>query len=146
MAAGGDLSFGVTDYVVFILILLVPVAMGFVSRLTRGRLKSTSEYLMGDRQMAVIPVAISLAVSYVSAVYILGQSAEFYFFGITYIFSFTGSIIGMVAVMIFIVPVFHPLQLTSINQVSLCLNLTTKSIIQIKRFIALSQHLSWINL
>ena len=117
MATGGDLSFGVTDYIVFVLILLVPVGMGFISRFTGGRLKSTSEYLMGNRQMAVVPVAISLAVSFLSGVSILGNAAEIYFYGLTFAVTYTGTAVAMVVVNTLVVPVFHPLQLTSINQV-----------------------------
>jgi len=50
------------DYVVFSLVLLLSAAIGFYYACTGGKQKTTKEYLLADRNMHWIPVAISLAV------------------------------------------------------------------------------------
>ena len=66
------LHLDVMDYVVLVVILLVPVAMAVVLRFTGAKLKTTSDVLMGSRQMSCVPVAISLAISYISGTCNLG--------------------------------------------------------------------------
>ena len=68
---GVEISFDIADYIVFVFILLVPVGMSLISRYTGAKQTSTSEYLMGGRKMSVFPVAISLAVSYLSGMILL---------------------------------------------------------------------------
>ena len=118
MAGRVEISFGVGDYIVFVLILLAPLGMGLYSRLTAGRKKNTSEYLVGSRKMKVIPVAISLAVSFLSGITILGHTAEVYFHDLTFSVTYLGSLIGMVISIITVLPVFYPLKLTSVNEVT----------------------------
>ena len=113
-----SLTLGVVDYVVLAVVLLIPMAIGIVLRLRSGKM-TTSDYLIGDRRMSYIPVAISLAVSYVSGITILGTSTEVYLYGITMAFGYVGAVISLVLALTLMVPLYHPLQLTSINQVVL---------------------------
>ena len=46
-----------------------------------GKQKTTNEYLMGDRNLKIIPVAISLLVSFISSTAIMGTPAEMYAYG-----------------------------------------------------------------
>ena len=56
------------DYVVFLLTLSVSLGIGVFFALSGSRQGSTGEFLMGNRQMKLIPVVISLIVSYTSAI------------------------------------------------------------------------------
>ena len=65
----------------------------------------------------MFPVGVSLAVSYVSGVTLLGNTAEIYFYGITFCLYYVGSTVAMMTSAFLIVPVYHPLGITSINEV-----------------------------
>lgn len=51
--------FGRMDYVMFLLMLLICVAIGLFFGFCR-KSKSTQDYLVGNRSMRVVPVALSL--------------------------------------------------------------------------------------
>ena len=72
---------------------------------------------MGNRQMRIFPIAVSFAISYLSGITILGNTAEIYFYGITFCFYYIGSSIAMTLTALLMVPVYHPLKITSVNQV-----------------------------
>ena len=46
----------------------------------------TEGYLQGDRQLSLVPVIISLCVTYVSAITMIGAGAEVYFYGVEMMF------------------------------------------------------------
>ncbi|XP_063961535.1 sodium-dependent multivitamin transporter-like isoform X1 [Lytechinus pictus] len=106
-------SFSALDYVIFSAMLLVSTATGLYHAFSGGGQKTTAKFLMADRSMYSIPVAISVLASYVSAITILGIPAEIFIHGIQYwmvIFSFFITI--PVTALVFI-PVFHGLGVTS---------------------------------
>ena len=72
---------------------------------------------MGGKQMQVFPIAISFAITYLSGISILGNTSEIYFYGITFCFYYLGSGIAMTLTALLMVPVYHPLGITSVNQV-----------------------------
>lgn len=71
---GGKGMTGV-DYVVLVGLLCSSLGIGVYYALCRKQ-KSTADYLVGGRSMPLVPTAISLLASYISAILILGQ---FYF-------------------------------------------------------------------
>ncbi|CAL1538590.1 unnamed protein product [Lymnaea stagnalis] len=72
-------AFGAWDYVVFAAMLVVSLAIGVWFALKGGKQKTQGEhYLMANRNMTIIPVAISILVSFMSAILILGNPAEMY--------------------------------------------------------------------
>jgi sodium-coupled monocarboxylate transporter 8/12 len=52
--------FGVADYLVLFLMLLISSLIGIYYRMTGGQQKTNDEYLLADRNMSTIPVAFSL--------------------------------------------------------------------------------------
>ncbi|KAL6257274.1 hypothetical protein P5V15_012201 [Pogonomyrmex californicus] len=72
------------DYAVIGVLILISSAIGMYYWLIGGRQKSTEEYFMANKSMRVIPVAIGLMVSYLSAVSLLGVSSENYLYGTQY--------------------------------------------------------------
>ncbi|XP_060645920.1 sodium-coupled monocarboxylate transporter 1-like [Drosophila nasuta] len=109
-----ELRFGITDYVVFTLMLgasaLIGIYFGFFSKAKN----TTEEYLRGGKKMKTLPIAISLVASQLSGIAIMSVPAEMYSFGVNYFFM----VIAMVAVVpilnYIIVPVFYE------NNVSNC--------------------------
>ncbi|XP_030840353.1 sodium-dependent multivitamin transporter isoform X1 [Strongylocentrotus purpuratus] len=105
--------FSALDYVIFSSMLVVSTATGLYHAFSGGGQKTTAKFLMADRSMYSIPVAISVLASYVSAITILGIPAEIFIYGIQYwivIFSFFITI--PITALVFI-PVFHGLGVTS---------------------------------
>ncbi|TMW53134.1 hypothetical protein DOY81_001862 [Sarcophaga bullata] len=100
------------DYLVFIamfvLCILIGIYFGFMKK-SMGE----SDYLMGGRNMLVLPIALSLVASFISGITLLGLPTEVYSYGIQYIYVSLG-VIAMGFVMgIFYLPVFHNLSITS---------------------------------
>ena len=80
--------------------------------------KYTGDYLLGGRTMGLVPVSISLVVSYVSSITFLGISAEIYYFGAHMAFFFLAHVIGAILSAVLFVPLLYPLKITSANEVS----------------------------
>ena len=66
----------------------------------------------------LIPVSLSITASYVSALLVLGYPAEMYAFGGQWLLHAVGTALGAVLAAVLFVPVFYPLKLTSVNEVS----------------------------
>ncbi|XP_035660677.1 sodium-dependent multivitamin transporter-like isoform X2 [Branchiostoma floridae] len=110
-------TFHVADYVVFSLMLVISAGIGVYYRCTGGKQKTTREFLMADRKMGVLPVALSLLASFTSAITLLGGPAESYTFGtqfwvIIFSYFFTFPVCGQV-----FLPIFYRLELTSAYEV-----------------------------
>ncbi|XP_063222396.1 putative sodium-dependent multivitamin transporter isoform X7 [Bacillus rossius redtenbacheri] len=109
-------GFGVWDYVVVGLMMVVSAGIGLYYRCSGGRQKSAQEYLLGDRDLPVLPVAISLMASFMSSITLLGVSRENYIFGTQFVVINVGyGLITPVITHCFL-PVFFRLQLTSSYQ------------------------------
>ncbi|KAG7310878.1 hypothetical protein JYU34_003709 [Plutella xylostella] len=105
-------KFGWVDYVVFVLMLaisaVVGVYWGFMKKQT-----TQQDYLLGGRNMQVVPVAMSLVASFVSGITLLGSPTEVYMYGTQYAY-IMGAIFLMCLVMTQVyLPVFHELKITS---------------------------------
>jgi Na+/proline symporter len=110
-------SFHPADYVVFGLMLLVSAGIGIYHGCTGGKQRTTSEYLLGNRSMKTLPIAISLLASYLSAITLLGVPSEIFTYGAQYtVLLFSYFILTATAAIIF-VPIFHGLHLTSAHEV-----------------------------
>ena len=115
-------TFGVWDYVVFGGMLSISLAIGLFYGCTGGKQKTTSEFLLADRNMNPIPVAMSLVASFISAVTVLGTPAETYIYGTMFwLYGFAYILTGIVVTRLFL-PVFYRLGVTSANEVSKAAN------------------------
>ena len=111
-------TFHVGDYVVFVASLVISMAIGVYFSLTGGRQRTTKEYLLGDRNLNFVAVALSMLVSQISAITVLGHPAEIYLYGTQFAFFWLPSIPGVFIAAWLWVPLLYPLQFTSINEVS----------------------------
>ncbi|XP_064614602.1 LOW QUALITY PROTEIN: sodium-coupled monocarboxylate transporter 1-like [Liolophura sinensis] len=108
-----DRVFGPWDYVVFGIVLIVSAGIGLFYAFTGGKQRTTKEFLMADRNMRLLPIAISILVSFISAIMILGTAAEMHTAGTEYwMLAWGMSMSNIMAALIF-VPLLHPLKLTS---------------------------------
>ena len=93
------------------------MAIGIYYKFTGGKQRTTSEYLLADSSMDVLPVAFSLMASFMSAITLLGVSAEIYTYGTQFVVINIAYIIGTPIAAFVFLPVFYRLKLTSIYQV-----------------------------
>jgi len=109
--------FSTVDYVVFAVVLAIASVIGLYYGCTGNRQSSTSEFLMAGRSMSVLPVALSLLASFMSAILLLGTPAEVAIYGTQYwIVCVSFFFVIPIAAYVFI-PVFYRLQVTSIFEV-----------------------------
>ncbi len=69
------------DYLLFVLTLLLSAAVGVFYSVKAARRKtaeSNEEYLLGGREMPVIPIAMSVLTSILSSILLIGIPAEIY--------------------------------------------------------------------
>ncbi|XP_072167856.1 sodium-dependent multivitamin transporter-like [Diadema setosum] len=113
---GNNQPFSAIDYVVFSAMLAASLATGLYHAFAGGGQTTTRRFLLADRSMSSLPIALSTVVSFLSAITLLGHPAEIYQNGIQYwLVSF--SFIIRVSVPIFVfVPVYYGLGLVSAYQ------------------------------
>ncbi|XP_064648287.1 sodium-coupled monocarboxylate transporter 1-like [Lineus longissimus] len=109
-------TFSVWDYVIFGLMLAVSAAIGIYFGCTGGKQRGTQEFFLANRNMQVLPVAMSLLASFMSAITLLGTPSEVYVYGTQY---------WLIGVSYFLVipfssyllhPIFYRLRLTSVYE------------------------------
>ena len=105
------------DYIVFGLSLAISLAIGIYYSRSAGKQRSVEEYLMGNRRITCFPVALSLLVTFQSGISLLGLPVEIYYYGTQIYMGIIGLVIGYIIVAALIVPVLHPLQITSVYEV-----------------------------
>ncbi|XP_045487133.1 putative sodium-dependent multivitamin transporter isoform X3 [Pieris rapae] len=105
--------FGVWDYIIMVATMVLSVLIGLYFRFSGGKQKTNEEYLLADRNMSIFPVAVSLVASFMSAITLMGVSAENYYYGmIFFIVNIAYGIATPIAVYLYL-PVFFGLQKTS---------------------------------
>ncbi|XP_072419542.1 sodium-coupled monocarboxylate transporter 1-like [Chiloscyllium punctatum] len=106
-------EFTVWDYVVFVLMLLVSALIGLYQAFKARHQQSNVQFLLGNRELRALPVALSLASSFMSAITVIGTPAEVYQFGAMFlIFCFTYAIVITITAELFL-PIFYRLNITS---------------------------------
>ena len=109
----------VEDYAVFVIFLLIPIAVGFYFACQGGRQKTTTEFLLADKNQRSWLIALSLVASYFSSVLLLITTAEVFTYGVQYfIFALFSYWIVAAIVHIIFIPMFHRVKIASVNEVS----------------------------
>lgn len=111
-------TFSPWDYVVFSLVLGISAAIGIYFRFTGGKQKTTKEFLLANQDMSKWMVCVSLMTSFMSAVTILGVSAENYQYGTLFVIINLSYIVTMPIAAYIFLPVFFKLGTTSVYEVS----------------------------
>ncbi|XP_076438815.1 sodium-coupled monocarboxylate transporter 1-like [Babylonia areolata] len=108
--------FSVLDYVIFTVMLVLSAGIGIFHGCRRGsagKKKTAKDFLMASNKMSIVPVAISILLSFMSAILILGTPAEMYTAGTEFYVSLLGMILAVVLATLLFVPLLYPLNLTS---------------------------------
>ncbi|XP_074056459.1 sodium/iodide cotransporter [Macrotis lagotis] len=109
-------TFGIWDYGVFGLMLLVSTAIGLFFGLARGGQKTAEDFFTGGRKMRAGPVGLSLAASFMSAIQVLGVPAEAYRYGLKFLWMCLGQVLNTLLTAYLFLPIFYRLGLTSTYQ------------------------------
>ncbi|XP_049733345.1 sodium/iodide cotransporter isoform X1 [Elephas maximus indicus] len=113
---GAQTTFGAWDYGVFALMLLVSTGIGLGVGLARGGQRSAEDFFTGGRSLTALPVGLSLAASFMSAVQVLGVPAEAYRYGLKFLWMCLGQSLNSLLTAMLFLPVFYRLGLTSTYQ------------------------------
>ncbi|XP_045187278.2 sodium-dependent multivitamin transporter-like isoform X2 [Mercenaria mercenaria] len=106
------LKFHIADYVVMVIFLVISSAIGIYYGFFKKQ-RTTEAYILGNRQIHLVPVALSLAVTFQSAASIIGLPSEIYLYNIMVFYITFGISIANLIQALVIVPLVHPLRLTS---------------------------------
>ncbi|NXC22413.1 SC5A6 protein, partial [Corythaeola cristata] len=107
------MEFTVIDYSIFALLLVLSSAIGLFYALSGDRQRTVQEFLLANRNMSFLPVALSLLATFQSAVAILGVPAEIYRYGTEYWFLGCSYFLGLLIPAHIFIPVFYRLRITS---------------------------------
>ncbi|XP_044519661.1 sodium-dependent multivitamin transporter [Gracilinanus agilis] len=106
-------EFTLVDYGVCILLLVLSLAIGlYYARRGRGQ-NTVRQFLLANRSMGSLPVALSLLATFQSAVAVLGVPGEIYRFGTEYWFLGCSYIIGLLVPAHIFIPIFYRLNISS---------------------------------
>ena len=111
-------GFHLVDYLIFAFVLIISLGIGLYHAFTGGRQRTTNEFFMGGRHLKAVPVALSILVSFVSAVTVLGTPAEMYTRGTQLSMRVLGYCCACVLSSLLFVPLFFHLRVTSSFEVS----------------------------
>ncbi|XP_045535023.1 putative sodium-dependent multivitamin transporter [Papilio machaon] len=101
------------DYAIMTASVVISIVIGLYFRFSGGKQKTNEEYLLANRNMSIFPIAISLMASFMSAITLLGVSAENYYYGMIFVIVNLGYGLGTPIACQFYLPVFFGLQKTS---------------------------------
>ncbi|XP_051470881.1 sodium-dependent multivitamin transporter isoform X2 [Apus apus] len=107
------MEFTVIDYSIFALLLVLSSAIGLFYALSGDRQRTVQEFLLANRNMSFLPVALSLLATFQSAVAILGVPGEIYRYGTQYWFLGCSYLLGLLIPAHVFIPIFYRLRITS---------------------------------
>ncbi|GFR92263.1 sodium-coupled monocarboxylate transporter 2 [Elysia marginata] len=110
----GDVKeFGAVDYVLFSLTLVISAGIGVFYAVIDRNKNTPKEFLLGGRNMGVFPVALSLTVTFMSALTLLGNPAEIYNYHTMQWWLVVAFLIAMTFAAVIFIPFFYSLGITS---------------------------------
>ncbi|UJR22916.1 hypothetical protein I4U23_025944 [Adineta vaga] len=95
------------DYGVLVVLLSLSAGIGIYHGCIRSKQLSTNEFLIGDGQMKILPTAMSLLATVMSAATLLGGPVEVYAYGTMYLYWIFSWIIGTYFTTKFFIPMFR---------------------------------------
>lgn len=107
-------NFHIVDYIIFGGMLVASMIIGLFFAFCKKKEFSSADYFFGGKKMRSLPVALSFIVTFQSSLMFLGVPAEVYGYGMKFSLEVIGIMIAFVLGTFIAVPVFRPLQITSI--------------------------------
>ncbi|WAR18772.1 SC5AC-like protein [Mya arenaria] len=106
------IRFHIADYVLMVIFLVICSGIGVFYGFFKKQ-RTTGDYLLAGRKMHLFPVALSLLVTYQSAISVMGITAEMYMYDTMMILVYFSVMSCNTIQALIIVPLVHPLKLTS---------------------------------
>ncbi|XP_071040325.1 putative sodium-dependent multivitamin transporter isoform X1 [Parasteatoda tepidariorum] len=106
---------GITDYVVIGVMLLISVGIGVVAKYY-GSQKSAREYLLAGKQMAKLPVMLSIIATGTSSTSLIGAPADIYKYGLAFISSLLLYPLGLYLASSIFIPVYYQCGVSTVNE------------------------------
>ena len=94
------------DYIVLGLVLLCTVGIGVYFGITGNRQRSTDGYFTGNRHLGFVPTIVSISVTILSGIGMIGVPSEVYLYGGHYILNVAALLLGSGLAAFLVVPVF----------------------------------------
>jgi len=103
------------DYAVFAICLAISAGIGIFFAVMESRNKSagTEDYLLGGRQLGMVPVALSMSVSFMSAITVLGTPAEIYQYGTMFVWFLLCYLVVSIITSEVYIPTFYNMGISS---------------------------------
>jgi len=114
-----ELKFSWQDYLVFAVSLTIPLGIGIFFCFHRRKLQSTETFLVGDRSLNLVAVAMSLIASVLNGIFIVGLSAEMHYHGVEMTYMVIAAVVNAVLSAHVFVPQFQRMRATSAYEVRL---------------------------
>lgn len=115
--ASASATLGPWDYGVFGVMLLASTGIGLGVGLARGGQRGPDDFFTGGRRLRAVPVGLSLAASFMSAVQVLGVPGEALRFGFKFLWMCLGQLLSSGLTAALFLPVFYRLRLTCTYEV-----------------------------
>ena len=109
----GSGVFYIADYIIFAVFLLISAGFVLYHACSGGRQRTTSEFLAGDRRLRTPPVPLSIVVSYVNGIIVIGHPAKVYTHGTQLSITCIGFDIGGLLASAILVPLLFRLKVIS---------------------------------
>ena len=93
--------------------LAISAGIGVYYAVKNKKRNTTEAFLMGERKLRALPVALSTTASFLSAISLLGEPAEFYYFGTMYFIIVVGFLLPVPVAAHLFVPFFRELRIIS---------------------------------
>ncbi|CAF1354557.1 unnamed protein product [Adineta ricciae] len=101
------------DYVILVILLLLSSVIGIIFGFFKSKKSSAKEFLLADGNMAVFPTALSISVSFLSAITLLGTPSEVYLFGTMYLYQAISITVASIVAALVFMPKFREMNFTS---------------------------------
>jgi len=112
-----ELKFSWQDYLVFAISLAIPLAVGVFFCLYKRKLQSTESFLVGDRSLNVVAVAMSLIASVLNGIFVVGLPAEVHYHGVEMTYMVVAAVVMTVVGAHAFVPHYQRMKFTSAYEV-----------------------------
>ncbi|XP_069698876.1 sodium-coupled monocarboxylate transporter 1-like [Periplaneta americana] len=108
--------FGWLDYTLLVVMLVATSLIGLYFGVWGKKSDTTEEYLHGSKNLRVIPVAVSLVVSFLSGIVTMGAPTEIYLYGTLHWLICVDFVLVAIVTYHVYLPVFYDLKITSMYE------------------------------
>uniref|UniRef100_H2YU23 Uncharacterized protein n=1 Tax=Ciona savignyi TaxID=51511 RepID=H2YU23_CIOSA len=109
-------NFGTFDLVIFSASLIFSVFVGLYYAYKDRTNDSLNNYYFGGRKMSPIPIGLSMSVTFISALTVIGLPVEVYLYGLVNVWHSTTLFLPSILSYLYIIPLYHRLQISTVYE------------------------------